>query len=196
MREEKQENPFYDLAWNIALQTVLEDTNGKVREEREEERRKFMEEEVKIEEREDLDCFQGEEIVEAGREVEEKGASVSKMRTRSRWMKHPRVTSVTNAFYPTFTRFSRRTHLRLFAKPRTNHRQSLLVDAMEVSMIYYMVWGKEKEEEKKKRSRGWRLEATQVREPSIMDSFNACDLILHLNDENLKFKKGFGWTET
>ncbi|CAL1369797.1 unnamed protein product [Linum trigynum] len=66
-REEEQEN-----AWKISLQTVLEAMNGKFREEREEERMKFVEKEVKFEEREDLDCSQGKEhIEEEGREVEE-----------------------------------------------------------------------------------------------------------------------------
>ncbi|CAL1360319.1 unnamed protein product [Linum trigynum] len=51
---EDQKNPFYDLAWHLALKTGLEDMDGKVREE-------VVEEEVKIEEREDLDCSQGEE---------------------------------------------------------------------------------------------------------------------------------------
>ncbi|CAL1361097.1 unnamed protein product [Linum trigynum] len=58
---------------------------------------------------------------------------VSKMRTRSRWMKHPQVTSAMKAFHPTAMHFKRRTHLRLFSKPRLNHLRSLLVDAMDVN---------------------------------------------------------------
>ncbi|CAL1394547.1 unnamed protein product [Linum trigynum] len=68
MSVEEQENPFYDLAWHLGLQTVLEDMNGKEKEE----------EEVSIEEGEDLDCSQGtERIEEEGREVEDEfdGAS-------------------------------------------------------------------------------------------------------------------------
>ncbi|CAL1382643.1 unnamed protein product [Linum trigynum] len=60
---EEQENPFYDLAWHLALQTLLEDMNGKVKEEGEEEK-------VSFEEEEDLDGSQREEqSEEKGREV-------------------------------------------------------------------------------------------------------------------------------
>ncbi|CAL1370862.1 unnamed protein product [Linum trigynum] len=54
--EEGKENPFYDLAWHLALQTVLEDMKEKEKEE--------------VEEGEDLECSQGDEIEEEGREVE------------------------------------------------------------------------------------------------------------------------------
>ncbi|CAL1355182.1 unnamed protein product [Linum trigynum] len=64
------------------------------------------------------------------------------------------------------------------------------------SIMDYMVWGKEKEEKKKKRSHGWSLMTTQFHEPSIMDSSKARDLRLHLTNENLNFKEVLGWTKT
>ncbi|CAL1370774.1 unnamed protein product [Linum trigynum] len=67
---EEQENPFYDLAWHLVLQTVFEDMNGKEKEE-------VKEEEVSIKEEEDLGCSQGEEIGEEGREVDEEGEGAS-----------------------------------------------------------------------------------------------------------------------
>ncbi|CAL1381434.1 unnamed protein product [Linum trigynum] len=53
---EEQENPFYDLAWHLAIQTVLKGMNGKGEEEQEE----------NIEKGEDLDCSQKEESKEEG----------------------------------------------------------------------------------------------------------------------------------
>ncbi|CAL1354443.1 unnamed protein product [Linum trigynum] len=61
---EEQDNPFYELSWHLALQTVLEDMNGK-------EEEVVEEEEVSIEEEEDLRCSHLDEInIEEGREVE------------------------------------------------------------------------------------------------------------------------------
>ncbi|CAL1359837.1 unnamed protein product [Linum trigynum] len=51
---EEQENHFYDPAWHLSFQTVLEDMNGK-------EEVVVEEEEVSVEEEEDLYCSQGEE---------------------------------------------------------------------------------------------------------------------------------------
>ncbi|CAL1387840.1 unnamed protein product [Linum trigynum] len=63
------------------------------------------------------------------------------------------------------------------------------------SMLSYLVWSNETREEKK-RSRGWRLHLHQVHEPSSPATPPACDLRLHLIDENLNFKEVLAWTET
>ncbi|CAL1394467.1 unnamed protein product [Linum trigynum] len=63
------------------------------------------------------------------------------------------------------------------------------------SMLSYLVWGNETREEKK-RSRGWRLHPHQVQELPSLVIPHARDLRLHLIDENLNFKEVLGWTET
>ncbi|CAL1407792.1 unnamed protein product [Linum trigynum] len=143
---EEQDNPLYDLAWHLSHQTVLEDMNGKEKEV------SVEEEEESIKENEDLDCSQGEESnFEEGREVEVEDARMSKKRTRSRWMKLLQVTSAIKAFHPTLMRYSRRTCLRLFAKPKQNHRRSLLVDAMEVDRGCTTWYGANRREKNKRR---------------------------------------------
>ncbi|CAL1411677.1 unnamed protein product [Linum trigynum] len=59
------------------------------------------------------------------------------------------------------------------------------------SMLSYLVWGNQTREEKK-RSRGWRLHLHQVHEPSSPATPHARDLRLHLIDENLNFKEVLG----
>ncbi|CAL1388924.1 unnamed protein product [Linum trigynum] len=54
---EEKENPLYDLAWHLTLHTVLDDMNGKDKEEVEEEK-------WSVEEEEGLDSSQREEIEE------------------------------------------------------------------------------------------------------------------------------------
>ncbi|CAL1369597.1 unnamed protein product [Linum trigynum] len=63
------------------------------------------------------------------------------------------------------------------------------------SMLSYLVWGNETREEKK-RSQGWRLHPHQVHELPSPVIPHARDLRLHLIDENLNFKEVLGWTET
>ncbi|CAL1360240.1 unnamed protein product [Linum trigynum] len=63
------------------------------------------------------------------------------------------------------------------------------------SMLSYLVCGNEMREEKK-RSRGWRLHLHQVHKLPSPVIPHARDLRLHLIDENLKFKEVLGWTQT
>ncbi|CAL1357527.1 unnamed protein product [Linum trigynum] len=63
------------------------------------------------------------------------------------------------------------------------------------SMLSYLVRGNETREEKK-RSRGWRLHLHQVHELPSTVIPHARDLRLHLIDENLNFKEVLGWNET
>ncbi|CAL1360929.1 unnamed protein product [Linum trigynum] len=86
-------------------------------------------------------------------------------------------------------------HLRLFAKPRLNHRDhSWWMRWKSIEVALYGV-GK-REEGKKERSRGWSLMLTQVHEPSSTDSSNARDLRHQLTNANRNFKEVLGWTET
>ncbi|CAL1401614.1 unnamed protein product [Linum trigynum] len=184
---EEQENPFYELAWRLALQSVLEDMNVKKR----------LKGRKKVLKRGKISS------VPKGRKLKKKEGrlrkkkkehAVSEQWTRSRWMNHPQVTCAMKAFHQTSMRFWRRTRLRLFAKPSLSHQRSPLVDAMEVKRAFTTWCGAKRR--KKKRSHGWSLKATQGHEPSIMDSSKARDLRHHLTDESLNFKEVLGWTET
>ncbi|CAL1407581.1 unnamed protein product [Linum trigynum] len=167
--------------------------NGKEKEEVEEE-------EENIEKGKDLDCSQKEESEEEGREVEEEEEGASGIQDTYEVEVDEASTS-----YKSYQCLPPKLDALLEKDPfvtlcQTKAKPSTIplggCDGSQ-SMMHYMLCGKEKKEEgKKKWSRGWSLMKTQVHEPSIMDSSKARDLRHHLTDENLNFKEVLGWTKT
>ncbi|CAL1354852.1 unnamed protein product [Linum trigynum] len=189
---EEQENRSYELAWHLALQTVLEDMNGK-------EEEVIEEEEESIEEGEDFECSQGEEIEEEGREVEKEVEGASEVQDEDEVVVDEASTSYKckHSFPPDLDVLLEKDPFAALCQAKAKPSTIPLggCDGGK-SMMHYMVWGKEKKEEgKKKMSHGWSLKATQVHEPSIIDSSNARDLRHHLTDENLNFKEVLDWTK-
>ncbi|CAL1378778.1 unnamed protein product [Linum trigynum] len=159
------------------------------------EKEEVEEEEESIEDGEDLECSQGEEQSEEGREV--KGAGGVQNEDKVEVDEASTSYEGYESFPPDLDTLGKDPFVALCqAKAKPSAIPLGGCDGSQAS-FHYMVWDKEKKEEgKKKRSRGWSLKATQVHEPSIMDSSNARDLRFHLTDENLNFKEVLWWTET
>ncbi|CAL1360654.1 unnamed protein product [Linum trigynum] len=188
MSEEMQENLMKEIAWQLALQSVLE----------EEERERVQKEVVEDEESEAggvLDLFPGVIPHEEEREVEEAigvqaedGVKVEEACTGHEL----HVISP-----PNFEELLGKDPFAVSLCQTKATSTSVPLGGRDggQSMLSYLVWGNETREEKK-RSLGWRLHLHQVHEPSSPATPHARDLRLHLIDENLNFKEVLAWTET
>ncbi|CAL1371566.1 unnamed protein product [Linum trigynum] len=195
MSEEMQEDLMKEIAWQLALQSVLE----------EEEQEMVQKEVVEDDESEAgivLDHFPGVIPHEEEREVEEEEREVAE----AIGVQAEDEVEVEEAC----------TGYELLVISPPNFEELLGKDPFAVSlchtkatstsvplggrdggksMLSYLVWGNETRGEKK-RSRGWRLHLHQVHEPSSPATPQARDLRLHLIDDNLNFKEVLRWTET
>ncbi|CAL1371039.1 unnamed protein product [Linum trigynum] len=187
MSEEMQENLMKEIAWQLALQSVLE----------EEERERVQKEVVEDEESEAggvLDLFPGVIPHEEEREVEEAigvqaedGVKVEEACTGHEL----HVISP-----PNFEELLGKDPFAVSLCQTKATSTSVPLGGRDggQSMLSYLVWGNETRDEKK-RSRGWRLHLHQVHEPSSPATPHARDLRLHLIDENLNFKEVLAWTK-
>ncbi|CAL1379011.1 unnamed protein product [Linum trigynum] len=188
MSEEMQEDLMKEIAWKLALQSVLE----------EEEQERVQKEVVENDESEAggvLDNFPGVIPHEQGREVEEAiGVQAEdEVEVEEACTGHELHLISPSNFEELLSK-----------DPFAVSLCHTMVTSTSVplggrdggqSMLSYLVWGNETREEKK-RSRGWRLHPHQVRELPSPVIPHARDLRLHLIDENLNFKEVLGWTET
>ncbi|CAL1381180.1 unnamed protein product [Linum trigynum] len=189
MSEEMQDDLIEEIAWPLALQSVLE-------EEEQESVQKEVVEDDKSEAEGVIDPFPG--VIphfEEGREVEEAiGVQAEdEVKVEEACTGH---------------------ELHVISPP--NFKELLSKDPFAVSLcqtkatstlvplggrdggqsvLSYLVWGNETREEEKKSSRGWRLHPHQVHEPSSLIIPHARHLRLHLIDENLNFKEVLGCIE-
>ncbi|CAL1406409.1 unnamed protein product [Linum trigynum] len=188
MSSEMQEDLMKEIAWQLALQSVLE-------EEEQERVQKEVVEDGESEAGEVLDHFPGVIPHEEGREVEEAigvqaedGVKVEEACTSHEL----HVISP-----PNFEELLSKDPFAVSLCQTKATSTSVPLGGRDggQSMLSYLVWGNETREEKK-RSRGWRLHLHQVHEPSSPATPHAHDLRLHLIDENLNFKEVLAWTET
>ncbi|CAL1371226.1 unnamed protein product [Linum trigynum] len=188
MSEEMQEDLMKGIAWQLALQSVLE----------EEEQERVQKEVVEDDESEAggvLDHFPGVIPHEQGREVDEAiGVQAEdEVEVEEACTGHELQVISPSNFRELLSKdpFA----VSLCQTKATSTSVPLGGRDGGQSMLSYLVWGNEKREEKK-RSRGWRLHLHQVHElPSIVIP-HARDLRFHLIDENVNFKEVLGWTET
>ncbi|CAL1354883.1 unnamed protein product [Linum trigynum] len=135
---EEQGNPFYELAWHLALQSVLEDMNGKEEEEVEEE-------EESIEEGEDIECSQGEEIEKEGREVAEDVEGASEVQDEDEVVVDEASTSYKcyQCFPPDLGALLEKDPFAAFCQAKAKPSAIPLCGCDGgKSMMHYMVWGK------------------------------------------------------
>ncbi|CAL1382925.1 unnamed protein product [Linum trigynum] len=187
MSEEMQEDLMKEIAWQLALQSVLE-----------EERERMQKEVVEYDKSEAegvLDHFLGVIPHEEGREVEEAigvqavdGVEVEEACTGHELhvISPPNFEELLSK--DPFAVSLCQTKATSTSVPLGGHDGGQ-------SMFSYLVWGNETREEKK-RSRGWRRYLHQVHELPSPAIPHVCDLRHHLIDENLNFKEVLGWTET
>ncbi|CAL1381116.1 unnamed protein product [Linum trigynum] len=187
MSEEMQEDLMKEIAWQLALKSVLE----------EEERERVQKEVVEDDESEVegvLDHLPGVIPHEEGREVAEAigvqaGDEVEVEEACTGHELH--VISP-----PNFEELLSKDPFALSLCQTTATSTSVPLGGRNggQSLSSYLVWGNETREEKK-RSRGWRRYLHQVHELPSPIIPHACDLRLHLIDENLNFKEVLGWNE-
>ncbi|CAL1363720.1 unnamed protein product [Linum trigynum] len=188
MSEEMQEDLMKEIAWKLALQSVLE----------EEEQERVQKEVVEDDESEAggvLDHFPGVIPHEEGREVE--GAIVVQAEDEVEVEEACTGHEIHVISPPNFEELLGKDPFAVSLCQTKATSTSVPLGGRDggQSMLSYLVWGNETREEKK-RSRGWRLHLHQVHEPSSPATPHARDLRLHLIDENLNFKEVLAWTET
>ncbi|CAL1382678.1 unnamed protein product [Linum trigynum] len=188
MSEEMQDDLIKEIAWRLALQSMLE----------EEEQEKVQKEIVEDDESGAegvLDHFPGMIPHEEGREVEEAIGVQAKdgVKVEEACIGHElHVISP-----PNFEELLSKDPFAVSLCQTKATSTSVPLGGRDggQSMLSYLVWGNETREEKK-RSRGWRRYLHQVHELPSPVIPHARDLRLHLLDENLNFKEVLRWTET
>ncbi|CAL1356767.1 unnamed protein product [Linum trigynum] len=188
MSEEMQEDLIKEIAWRLALQSVLE----------EEEQERVQEEVVEDDESEAegvLDLFPGVIPHEEGREVEEAIGVQAEDEVEVEEVCTDHELHVISP--PNFEELLSKDPFAVSLCQTKATSTSVPLGGRDggQSMLSFMVWGNETREEKK-RSRGWRRHPYQVHELPSHVIPHARDLRLHLIDENLNFKEVLGWTET
>ncbi|CAL1361141.1 unnamed protein product [Linum trigynum] len=188
MSEEMQEDLMKEIAWQLALQSVLE----------EEEQERVQKEVVEDDESEAggvLDHFPGVIPHEEGREVEEAIGVQDEDEVEVEEACTGHELQVISP--PNFEELLSKDPFAVFLCRTKATSKSVPLGGRDggQSMLSYLVWGNVTREEKK-RSRGWRLHLHQVHESSSPVTPHARDLRLHLIDENLNFKEVLAWTET
>ncbi|CAL1360540.1 unnamed protein product [Linum trigynum] len=188
MSEEMQENLMKEIAWQLALQSVLE----------EEERERVQKEVVEDEESEAggvLDLFPRVIPHEEERGVEEAIGVQAEDEVEVEEACTGHELQVISP--PNFEELLGKDPFAVSLCQTKARSTSVPLGGRDggQSMLSYLVWSNETREEKK-RSRGWRLHLHQVHEPSSPATPHARDLRLHLIDENLNFKEVLAWTET
>ncbi|CAL1402840.1 unnamed protein product [Linum trigynum] len=189
--EEMQAELIENLAWRLAIQSVMEE------EERERVRKEVMEDEEESKEEIVLDLFQGERPhFEEGRGVEEESGAQAEDEVEVEEACTGPIIQVISP--PNFEELLSKDPfaMSLCQTKATSKLVPLGGRDGGQSIRLYLVWGNETREETKKRSRGWRLQLHQVNEPSSPATPPARDLRLHLIDENLNFKEVLAWNET
>ncbi|CAL1355012.1 unnamed protein product [Linum trigynum] len=172
MSEEMQEDPMKEIAWQLALQSVLESEVGGV-----------------------LDHFPGVIPHEEEREVEEAIGVQAEDEVEVEEACTGYELLVISP--PNFEELLSKDPIAVSLCQTKATATSVPLGGRDggQSMLSYLVWGNETREEKK-RSRGWRRYLHQVHELPSPVIPHARDLRLHLIDENLNFKEVLGWTET
>ncbi|CAL1360700.1 unnamed protein product [Linum trigynum] len=188
--EEMQDDPIEEIAWRLALQSVLEE------EERARMRKEVVDDEEERKEEVVLDLFPGERPhFEEERGVEEAiGVQAEDEVEVEEACTGPMLHLISP---PNFEELLGKDPFAVSFCQTKATSTSVPLGGRDggQSMLSYLVWGNETREEKK-RSRGWRLHLHQVHEPSSPATPHARDLRLHLIDENLNFKEVLAWTET
>ncbi|CAL1354025.1 unnamed protein product [Linum trigynum] len=190
--EEMQDDLIEEITWRLALQSVLEE------EERERVREEVVEDEEESKEEEVLDLFQGERPhFEEGRGVEEAiGVQAEDEVEVEEVCTGPMLHVISP---PNFEELLGKDPFAMSLCQTKTTSTSIPLGGCDSgqSMISYLVWGNETRANAKERSREWRLHLPQGHEPSSsLITSPACDLRLHIIDENLNFKEVLGWTET
>ncbi|CAL1401803.1 unnamed protein product [Linum trigynum] len=179
MNEEMQADTIEKIEWRLALQSVLEE------EERERMRKEVVEDDGSELEKV-LDLFPGEESnSEEGRGAEEASGvqAEDEVEVEDACTDHDlHVISP-----PNFEELFGKDPFAVSLCQTKGTSTSVPLGGRDGgrSMLSYLVWGNETSGEEKKRSRGWRLHIHQVHEPTSP----ACDLRLHIINENLNFKE-------
>ncbi|CAL1410943.1 unnamed protein product [Linum trigynum] len=188
--EEMQDDPIEEIAWRLALQSVLEE------EERARMRKEVVDDEEERKEEVVLDLFPRERPhFEEGRGVEEAIGVQAEDEAEVEEACTGHELHVISP--PNFEELLGKDPFAVSLCQTKATSTSVPLGGRDggQSMLSYLVWGNETREEKK-RSRGWRLHLHQVHEPSSPATPHARDLRLHLIDENLNFKEVLAWTET
>ncbi|CAL1412493.1 unnamed protein product [Linum trigynum] len=188
--EEMQDNPIEEIAWRLALQSVLEE------EERARIRKEVVENEEESKEEVVLDLFRGERPhFEEGRGVEE--ASGVQAEDEVEVEEACTVHELHVLSPPNFEELLSKDPFAVSLCQTKATSKSVPLGGRNggQSMLSYQNWGNGTREEKKG-SRGWRLHLHQVHELPSPVIPHARDLRLHLIDENLNFKEVLAWTET
>ncbi|CAL1361355.1 unnamed protein product [Linum trigynum] len=188
MSEEMQEDLMKEIAWQLALQSLLE----------EEEQERVQKEVVEDDESEAggvLDHFSGVIPHEEGREVEEEIGVQAEDGVKVEEACIGYELHVISP--PNFEELLSKDPFAVSLCQTKATSTSVPLGGRDggQSMLSYLVWGNETRE-KKKRSRGWRRYLHQVHELPSPVIPHARDLRIHLIDENLNFKEVLGWTET
>ncbi|CAL1379904.1 unnamed protein product [Linum trigynum] len=188
MSSEMQEDLMKEIAWQLALQSVLE-------EEEQERVQKEVVEDGESEAGEVLDHFPGVIPHEEGREVEEAIGVQTEDEVEVEEACTGHELHVISP--PNFEELLSKDPFAVSLCQTKATSTSVPLGGRDggQSMLSYLVWGNETRE-KKKRSRGWRRYLHQVHELPSPVIPHARDLRLHLIDENLNFKEVLGWTET
>ncbi|CAL1401980.1 unnamed protein product [Linum trigynum] len=191
LSEEMQDDLIEEITWRLALQSVLEE------EERERVREEVVEDEEERKEEEVLDLYLGERPhFEEGRGVEANGIQAEDEVEVEEACTSPMLHVISP---PNFEELLGKDPFAMSLCQTKTTSTSIPLGGCDTdqSMISYLVWGNETRENAKERSREWRLHLPQGHEPSSSPITSpACDLRLHIIDENLNFKEVLGWTET
>ncbi|CAL1405955.1 unnamed protein product [Linum trigynum] len=190
--EEMQDDPIEEIAWRLGLQSVLEE------EERARMRKEVVEDEEESKEEVVLDLVQGERPhFEEGRGVKEASGVQDEDQVEVEEACTGHELHVISP--PKFKELLGKDPFAVSLCQTKTTSTSIPLGGCEggQSNISYLVWGNETRADAKERSREWRLHLPQGHEPSSSPiTSHACDLRLHLINENRNFKEVLGWIET